>query len=232
MLRKHQDAQAVLDAAADSRRALLADLGHELGTPLHAITGSLELIDIRLCAPEDQTRLAQARESAKRLDGVLQALLAVAAVEPMTAIVETRSPSSILDELLERWQRRAARRGQLLVGGVLGNNEPARFEWSTVVQPVDAILDAATQHASAGALHVEIVANHGVFAIVIEDSGPELPPISTATISSDDSPVRWAAMGRRGIGLAVAQQMANTSAATLAVSAGSLGGIRAEVSIH
>jgi K+-sensing histidine kinase KdpD len=223
MLREHkaahqgiEDAHALREAAAESRRAFLADLGH----------------DIRLCAPDDQTRLTQARESAKRLDGVLQALLAVAAVEPTVATIETHSPSSMLDELVERWQRRAARRGQLLVGGVLGNNDPACFGWATVVQPVDAIFDAATQYASAGALNVMVEAHRGDFAIVIEDSGPELPPISTSTASSADSPVRWAAMGRRGIGLAVAQQMVNASGATLTVSAGSLGGIRAEVRLR
>jgi signal transduction histidine kinase len=220
-----------IEWANESRRSLLADLGHELGTPLHAITGSLELIDIRLCAPEDQVRLTQARESAQRLDGVLQALLAVAGVEPGTPHLEHRPPSSVLDELIERWQRRAARRGQLLVAGLAGIDDPVDADWAVLVSAADAILDAATQYGAGGALKVEAVRTAVSVTIVIEDSGPEFAPASPANDSSTDSPVRWAAMGRRGIGLAVAQQIAITTSVTLNVSAGSAGGIRAEVSL-
>jgi signal transduction histidine kinase len=210
---------STFEHADEVRRALLADLGHELGTPLHAITGSLELIDIRLCAPEDQVRLTQARESAKRLDGVLQALLAVAGVDRRAPQVVSRPPSSVVDELVDRWQRRAARRGQLLVGGLVGADDPVLADWALLIAMTDAILDAATQYASGGALNVELVRSVNSVTLSVEDSGPE------------DSPVRWAAMGRRGIGLAVAQQLANMTPATLTVSSAAAGGIRSEVTL-
>jgi signal transduction histidine kinase len=231
-----QDAlQGALEGANEFRRALLADLGHELGTPLHAITGSLELIDIRLCAPEDQIRLTHAREGAKRLDGVLQALLAVAGVEQREPLIELRKPSSVRDELMERWQRRAARRGQLLFASLVGVDDPAATHWAVLVRTADAILDSATQHGAGGALKLEVIRSTDSVTIAIEDSGPEfiLPTGSTDSPpeSPPDSPIRWAAMGRRGVGLAVAQQIANTTSATLTVLAGSAGGIRAEVSL-
>jgi signal transduction histidine kinase len=222
---------STFEHADEVRRALLADLGHELGTPLHAITGSLELIDIRLCAPEDQVRLTQARESAKRLDGVLQALLAVAGVDRRAPQVVSRPPSSVVDELVDRWQRRAARRGQLLVGGLVGADDPVLADWALLIAMTDAILDAATQYASGGALNVELVRSVNSVTLSVEDSGPEFVPTSPSYDSTEDSPVRWAAMGRRGIGLAVAQQLANMTPATLTVSSAAAGGIRSEVTL-
>jgi two-component system, OmpR family, sensor histidine kinase PrrB len=231
MLAEDVGSVRAIEHAEEARRALLADLGHELGTPLHAITGSLELIDIRLCAPEDQVRLTQARESARRLDGVLQALLAVAGVDRWTPQVERRLPSSVLDVLIERWQRRAARRGQLLVGSLAGTDDHFDTDWPLLIASADAILDAATQYAIGGALNIELRCSADSVTLSIEDSGPELVPASPSYDSSADSPVRWAAMGRRGIGLAVAQQLANMTSATLLVTPGSIGGIRAEVTL-
>ena len=70
-----------LEKAGRSKLALLRELGHELATPLHAISGHLELLCADGLAPQERDRIAQARSSVVQLDGVLQALLALRSEE-------------------------------------------------------------------------------------------------------------------------------------------------------
>ncbi|TFH16883.1 MAG: hypothetical protein E4H05_06745 [Acidimicrobiales bacterium] len=61
--------------ASEAKETFLAELGHELATPLHAVLGLLELIDSDTLAGDDRARLEQAATNARQLADLLFGLI-------------------------------------------------------------------------------------------------------------------------------------------------------------
>ncbi len=224
---------AALEQAGRTRQQLVRQLGHALATPLATISGHLELLNEHGLGPEDCDRVTQARAGVVKLDGALQALLALSGFgeDANPEHVESRVPADVLDEFVERWQRPAARHSQFLMGALeSANEEPVLLDWPNLVVAIDAMLDACVQFASTGPLDVIMTVSEEEVSVVVEDSGPELPVGIHA--SGEPSALVWAGLGRRGVGLAVAQQMADHDRARFVATAGERGGIRAEFSLR
>jgi signal transduction histidine kinase len=62
-------------SASDAKERFLAELGHELATPLHAVLGLLELIDPGGLTIADQGRVSEIRDHAVTLSGLLNGLV-------------------------------------------------------------------------------------------------------------------------------------------------------------
>ncbi len=233
---KVQDRTVALDrsmsALAESgrvRQALFADLGNALSKPLNEMLNSLGRLHPDRLLPSDRAIVASTQASARHLESLLAALQAVSSVdtEATELAVEHRNPARVIDELIQRWQRRAARRGLLLVGSSDSEEDAVLLQWQRLVLAVDTLLDATVQHGDSGTLHVKILVSEFVVTVVVEDAGPLLPD----EIMDDPEPtsLTFVSAGQRGIGLAVVKRMAEEGGTDLRISASDASGLVVEL---
>lgn len=197
--------------AAEAKERFLAELGHELNTPLHAVLGLLELIDTTQLEPVDRERVSDVREHAGQLSGLLKGLVDLASSEgessPEDIVAET--PSIWLDQLVSAWTRRAALSGQLLVPSVAGPDTSVDLDWGRLRRIVDPILDNATVHGDAGAVTIEIESNSDLIRLVVADGGPGM---SVEQLATALDPFRSAGPNAGvGVGLALADRLASAA---------------------
>ena len=127
--------------AAAAKERFLADLGHDLATPLHNVLGLLELVDTAPLHSSDRNRVADAIAHADRLADLLQGLVDLAGADsPVDADdVDELDISEWLDDVVDTWTRPAARRAQLLVPSVHGESATARSDWARLRRVVPAL---------------------------------------------------------------------------------------------
>jgi signal transduction histidine kinase len=207
------DLRLAARASSDAKRSFLAHLGNTLSTPLHAILGNLELLDTTSCTADDRDRLAVIQAAAIELAGTVEGLMELAASEgrPFESTMEERMVSAVLDHLDERWRRRLATRGQLLVTQWDDDDEAAIVaDWSRFESVCDRLLDNVHHHAGEGTVTVTLSHAHGLLTLTIVDPGPGFPPehrdeVLEPFFRIDASP--GSANAGAGIGLAVAARL-------------------------
>jgi hypothetical protein len=219
---------AALDHASHMRRSVLAGMARQVEVPAEALTELMADVDPARLPADLADALSRARTLAAEVQRQLTVLAAAAHVDERIAAgdVYERDPQSVIDDLVHRWQLPTARRGKLLSPEVRGSDRSVSLAWEPLIGAADAILDGAAQHSEGGALHVELVVTDSDVVLTITDSGLHLPP--GALHEPTPSPLHWASIGRRGIGLAVAQRMIDGTACQLRVSQVE-GGTRAEI---
>lgn len=199
---------ATANMASAAKERFLADLGHELTSPLHAVLGLLELVDSSTLGSDDQTRIDEVRRHATTLSELLRGLvdLAGATGPPMPADITTRSASSWIDELVDGWTLAAAIRGQLLVPSVVGVDEPVALDWRRLDRIVHAVLANANQHAGPGTIEIVVTVEQASLEVCVSDSGPGVTDEVTAT--AFEPFVKHGDGGGVGIGLSIAHRLA------------------------
>jgi two-component system, sensor histidine kinase len=204
--------------ASESKEAFLAELGHELATPLHAVLGLLELIDRRTLGADDRGRLDQAATSARQLADLLFALVELAGAEgaPAADEITTLAPTAWLDDLVESWTRRAASAGQLIVPVCTAPASPVAAPWTRLRQVVDLLVDNAVVHARPGMLRLELGIDESAIVCAVADNGPGLDDHQLA--AAVEPFVRFGQRGRLGIGLALATRFTRAADGTLDLS--------------
>lgn len=210
-------------AAARAKESFLAHLGNELGTPLHAAMGNLELLDVQLLSDDDRDRIATVGRSLHQLAGLLEGLMTLAASEGVAigVVLETNTPGEFLDEVSDRWQRRLAERGQLLVAELAGELGALVADWRRLGRVADALLDNVVQHAHPGRAVVGLTVAEGMLVLEVSDSGPGIPAelwglVTTPFFRLDADP--GSAKAGAGVGLAVAQRLMEGAGGSLQVS--------------
>jgi signal transduction histidine kinase len=219
-----ENSLAALAEASRLRQLVLEQLSHELATPLHAVRAGLELIDGDALPADDAARLLEVRAAAERLDGVLQALLAVsqASLRDGGHHAETRRPSELLDGIEATWQRPAARRGMLLVTDLVSSEVPVEAPWRLLDIALASLIDALVQHGRPGPIHITAALEHrehdtaATVCVTLRDAGPPVPEETLAI--RPPTPLTWAGAGRRGIGMALVQRLADESSMEMQVS--------------
>jgi len=195
-------------SASDAKERFLAELGHELTTPLHAVLGLLELIDPVSLSATDQKRLGEVRDHAVTLSGLLHGLVELAGAEGSSApqSFTGRRPSAWLDELISQWTREAAASGQLIAPAVLGDDVEVVLDWNRLTRIVDVLLSNAVRHASPGVIGIEVVVLAGDAQVTVTDAGPGMSPVELDTACEPF--IRHGSGGGIGIGLSIGQRLA------------------------
>jgi signal transduction histidine kinase len=207
---------AALDFAERTRRLLLADLTDELLHPLEAIESAIargHAADTGLDLHDLDHLAARAVAVARVLATAAHAVSPVLSTEP-----EIRSPQTVMDELVRRWQIPFARRGKLLAPNLAGADHDVALCWQPLVGAADAVLESAAQHSLAGTLEIELAVSPEKVTIHIVDTGMPAPSISAQGYgTSSAAALMWLACGEQCIGLAVAQRMVNGTQTSLFV---------------
>lgn len=223
--------ERALDAARSGDRAkqsFLAHLGNELATPLHGALGNLELVDRQPLTSGDRQRLAVVDDSLRTLSALLDGLMQLAAAEGQSLDVrmEALPPSRFIDEITERWQRRLAARGQLLIGEQRCADDAVRCDWRRLERVADALLDNVVQHAVAGPVLVAVDVVDAFVEFSVTDHGPGIshsmkPKVIAPFFRGDNAP--GSAKPGAGIGLAVADRLLQIGGGGLTLADGGSG---------
>ncbi|MFT6289996.1 MAG: signal transduction histidine kinase [Ilumatobacter sp.] len=195
-------------SASEAKEKFLAELGHDLATPLHAILGLLELIDPVSLTIVDQGRVSEIRDHAVTLSGLFNGLVDLAGAEGSSAPqhFERRRPGAWLDQLIAQWTREAAASGQLIAPSVAGHDVEIVLDWNRLTRIVDALVSNAVRHASTGLITVEITVVGDDARVTVTDAGPGMSPAELDTAFKPF--MKHASATGLGVGLSIAQRLA------------------------
>lgn len=207
------------------RRSLVADVAHELRTPVTILRGQTEQLLDGLAEPSTD-RLASLHEEVLRLDRLVEDLATLSAAEAAGLRMERRPVA--LDEVLTS----AANAMRPQYGNaeidLTVRTEPARGygDPQRLTQVFGNLLgNAAKFTPPGGSVHVELRPEGYQAVITVADTGPGIPEADRPHVF--DRFWRGQSAGRRsgtGIGLAVVAELVAAHAGTVTVSGGPGGG--------
>ena len=222
---------ARLEAEEDRRRRLLADLGHELRTPIAVIEGHLEAV-LDGVYPADEAHLDPILDETRVLARLVEDLRTVSLAEAgsLTLHREPVDPGHLVADVVAALSQRAEARGATLGVDV----EPALPELEVdpvrIHQVLSNLLDNAIRYTPAGGtVHVVARRHDGSVEVSVTDEGPGLSPDLRETlfdrfVKSPESP-------GSGLGLAIAKAIVEAHGGTIRAEAGSSGGTRIAFSL-
>ncbi|MBN2489404.1 MAG: PAS domain-containing protein, partial [Planctomycetes bacterium] len=207
------------------RRDFVANVSHELKTPLTAIHGLVEtLLDDEAMAGETRQRfLAKIRSQADRLLALVTDLLSLSRFESREHRLDRR-PVSLREpvaESVERHQAEAERKGVALVLDAPPEPVELLADAEALRQVVDNLLQNAiryTPHGGRVVVRIRREADHA--AIAVEDTGIGIEPRHQARLFERFYRVdtaRSRALGGTGLGLSIVKHIAEAHGGDVAV---------------
>ena len=190
------------------RRDFIADVSHEIKTPLTGILGAADLLaETALDATQARLTGLITKEST-RLNALAQSILDLARLEradDAPARRETDLPG-LVGEVVDGLRERARARGvEIVFTG--GPAAPVRCDPRLVAEAVANLVTNAVRHS--GAQEVRVTAARA--RVVVEDRGVGIPPEHAARIFERFyrvDPARAAESGGAGLGLAIVRRIA------------------------
>jgi signal transduction histidine kinase len=165
-----------LEALVHGNRAVIADVSHQLRTPLAALRLRLDLLaaDTVQSDPDTAQELAGALEELARLSRLVDGLLTVARAENVVPVPTAVDVSEVASERFVAWHPVADDRGITLE--VLSPEQPAVLAWlgeGHLEQVLDNLIANALEALEAGG-HVTVIttATTAGAQIVVADDGP------------------------------------------------------------
>ncbi|HEY8600232.1 MAG TPA: ATP-binding protein [Thermomicrobiales bacterium] len=212
---------ANLATAHELRQQLVADVAHELRTPLANIRGYLEAIEDGVVAADEAT-LRTLREEAAQLNGMIDDLQELAQAEDGTLRLdrEPLAPAELVERAVDAARPRAAEKGISLVGTVEEALPPVSVDPQRLSQVLQNLLTNALRHTPQGG-RVTIEAQRTpaeAVAISVTDTGSgiapaDLPHIFERFYRADSSRAR--ATGGSGLGLTITRRLVEAHGGTI-----------------
>jgi two-component system, OmpR family, sensor histidine kinase BaeS len=210
---------ARLESEDATRRRLLADIGHELRTPLAVIQGNLEAL-VDGVYPPDEAHIGPIIEEAKVLERLIDDLRTLGLAES-GALPLHREPTDIralVEDVAAAQQARPDVEGRRIETAIVGELPTLDVDPVRLRQVLTNLVDNAVRHgrpdgrillgAGLEAAPVEAPATGGApsrptVVLMVEDDGPGIPAELRATLF--DRFTRSAGSTGSGLGLAIAK---------------------------
>jgi two-component system sensor histidine kinase BaeS len=214
-----------LQVSDDQRRRLLADVTHELRTPLAVVQGNLEAMVDGVHALDEEhllTVLEETRVMARLLDDLQT--LSTADAGALRLDLEPTDLAAVAAEVVSAFAPTAGLAGVTLtsVGGELPeiDADPLR-----VRQVLDNLVANAVRHTPAGGeVTIRLMRDERAIVVAVEDSGRGIPEDQLDTLFDRYS--RSADSGGSGLGLAIAKSLVEVHGGSIeAANAGEQGAV-------
>lgn len=221
-----------VDRALAAERRIIADVGHDLRTPITAIRGQLE---IALRGEREATTyralLRSILEDVDRLASISEALVLLARIEAGELRPERR-PTNVGDLLRQAVARVQGFAGDHAIRLADANGDVrAAVDERMIGTVVDHLLDNAVRHTPAGTqIDVSTWADATHVTVVVEDNGPgiapDLMPHVFERFYRTDLARTPCAGGGAGLGLSIAAAIAQAHGGTIDAGRGDRGGLK------
>ena len=203
---------ADLEHAEQLRRNLVADVAHELRTPLSNIQGYLEAIRDRVMKPNAATIRSLNEEAAllSRLVDELQELSLAEAGE-LKLVYQAEDITKLVKQAVTPWQPKVAAKEISLSLDLPDNLPLVNIDWQRVNQVLHNLLENAVAHThKGGTINVAASAKGDWVEVSVSDTGEgipaeDLPHIFERFYRVDKSRAR--ATGGSGLGLTIAKRL-------------------------
>ena len=212
------------------QRDLLANVSHDLRTPLASIQGYLELLllgQASLDSAEARTYLQTAARQSERLGRLVADLFELTRLESGEACAEREEfpVAELAHDVLQKFAADAARRGVRLESRV-GATPPALrvvADIGLVERVLDNLVENALRHTPAGgSVTVDAAPCQGRARLVVTDTGEgiaaaDLPGIFDRYYRAERTGAAKRASGHGGLGLAIARRIVDLHEGTLSI---------------
>jgi two-component system sensor histidine kinase BaeS len=192
---------------------MVADVAHELATPLANIRGYLEAIEDGVVAADEAT-LRTLREETAQLNGLIDDLQELAQAEAGTLHLDREpiAPAELVERAIAAARPRAAEGAITLVGAVAPDLPPVAADPQRIGQVLQNLLANALRHTPQGG-RITVEARRtpaGTVALSVADTGigiapDDLPRIFERFYRADSSRAR--ATGGSGLGLTITRRL-------------------------
>ena len=230
-----ESARALAEGADRTKSEFLANLGHEVRTPLHTVLATLELATPVDAA--DQRRIDDAIVATRGLRDMFTNLLELAQFEVGSATTSLTPVQldEVVDELVEDWRSRLAAKGLLLVPECpAGDQAVATTDRDRLVQALSALLDNAEKYAEPGTVRLTVRRGDGWVELVVADDGPgvddELAEKLFEPFARAGSPGEDTTPGS-GVGLTIVRRIAEHLGGTAVGRRAASGGFEVEITV-
>jgi signal transduction histidine kinase len=196
---------------ATAHREVIANVAHDLRTPLTALHGHLEALRMAQTGPHVLTALAQS----DKLRRLTQQLFELATLQSMDQVLH--SERFRLDELVADAVHKCgllATPCRVKLAGAAPGAVELQGDLHLIERALTNLIDNAVRHApSTQAVQVSLQCTEREVSVLVEDSGPGLPEalrlrLDAGTSVRDPAVRRHAGGGMGGLGLAIAQRIA------------------------
>lgn len=190
------------------RREFIADVSHEIKTPLTGILGAVELLGEEKVEREGgggqrNVLLSLIQKESKRLNGLVQSILDLARLEREGDVLNLQEID--LGELVREIAAKYPCVCMVKSSGVV------RCDPQLVEQAVSNLIGNAVRHSGSDEISVTVEREAKAARIVVEDHGVGIPPEHAAQVFERFhrvDPARAAETGGAGLGLAIARSIA------------------------
>jgi len=220
------------------RRQLLADVSHELMTPLTAIRGYLETLAMTGVVRDEATRDRYVRvvtEETLRLEAIVGDLLDLARLEGGGVALEAADVpvSWLFDRVAERHGVVTGQRGITMTTTIAPGADQVRGDGRRLEQALQNLVANAVRHTPDGG-RVTVTASRadGGVRLRVEDSGPGIPPEHLPLVFDRFYKIdqaRASGSAGSGLGLSIVKAIVERHGGTVAASAVPTGGARFDV---
>ncbi len=196
-----------LEEADTRRRTFLADVAHELRSPLTVIQGQLEAI-IDGVYPADEAHLAPLIDQAKTLEGLVDDLRTVALAEAGSLALarESVDPGTLVEESVAAFQGTAKAAGVNLRAEVAAGVPRVEVDPGRIRQVLANLLGNALRHTPVGgSVTVTVRATGDRVVVEVRDTGSGIPPELLPTVF--DRFAKEPGSPGSGLGLAIARDL-------------------------
>ena len=209
-----------LERAEQQRRDLMADVAHELRTPLSNIQGYLEAVRDGMVEPNKET-MDTIADQTSLLSHLVEDLRVLALAEAGSLALDMQSDSleTVLQGAVESFAPRAQAKGVDLQLDVSAALPAVEMDRARIAQVTGNLIENAIVHTPEGArvtLSADIVDERA--RIVVEDTGPGMEPEDLSLVFERFyrvDPSRSRATGGAGLGLTIARQLVEAHGGTI-----------------
>lgn len=221
------------------RREFIADVSHEIKTPLTGILGASDML-ADCCAPDAQKPLlAMIKKESTRLNGLVQAILDLARLEREGEALnraETDIPA-LVEETVGAFAPQAEAAGialRFVPSAQALRTTRANVDGQLVAQAVSNLIANAIRHSGSREIAVSVASGADEMRIAVEDHGVGIPPEHADRVFERFhrvDPARAAETGGAGLGLAIVRRIARLHGGDVTLSAVRPHGCRFELSL-
>lgn len=195
------------------RRELVANISHDLRTPLSSLHGYLETLvlkDATLGADERQRYLGIALAQSRKVGALAQALFELARLEHGGVTLDRQAFSlpDLLQDVFQKFELSAQARRQTLTADIPPGLPTVVGDLGLIERVLTNLLDNAIRHTpEGGRIEVVLRTEDGEVQVSIADSGPGIPIERRATLFTTPPALGSARPDSGGLGLLIVHRI-------------------------